>query len=123
MRYLIMGAGALGTVFGGLLQHSGQAVAFMGRGAHFEHLKSQGLSLDGIWGEFHPGPVATPQDSTASPETYDIILLCVKSFDTRAACCELRRRLVRFLEARPQPEPPSTLAEGDGKGLFPEGFG
>jgi len=31
MRYLIVGTGALGSVFGGLLQHSGQKVAFIGR--------------------------------------------------------------------------------------------
>jgi len=40
MRYLIMGAGALGSVFGGLLQHAGQPVAFRGRGAHFEALRT-----------------------------------------------------------------------------------
>ncbi len=38
MRYLIMGAGALGTVFGGLLRRAGRAVDFIGRGEHFEVL-------------------------------------------------------------------------------------
>jgi 2-dehydropantoate 2-reductase len=83
MRYLIMGAGALGSVFGGLLQHSGQAVAFIGRGPHFEHLTGRGLTIDGIWGEFQVGPVAPPSDPAAQ---FDVILLCVKSFDTSEAC-------------------------------------
>lgn len=86
MRYLIMGSGALGTVFGGLLQHSGQKVAFLGRGLHFEHLCNQGLSIDGIWGEYHLGPVNTPEVRQPEPEACDAILLCVKSFATLAAC-------------------------------------
>jgi 2-dehydropantoate 2-reductase len=84
MRYLIMGAGALGSVFGGLLSHSGRSVAFMGRGEHFAHLKAHGLTIDGLWGEFHLGPVAAPE--AAPGPVYDIILLCVKSFDTKEAC-------------------------------------
>jgi len=91
MRYLVMGAGALGSVFGGLLAHAGRSVAFMGRGDHFAHLKAHGLTIDGIWGEFHLGPVPTPD---AEPEVlYDILLLCVKSFDTEAACRQVRQYL------------------------------
>jgi len=83
MRYLVMGAGALGSVFGGLLQHKGLSVAFIGRGAHFEHITTRGLTIEGIWGEFPVGPVA--RQETAS-DRYDVILLCVKSFHTREAC-------------------------------------
>ncbi|MBW1918014.1 MAG: ketopantoate reductase family protein [Deltaproteobacteria bacterium] len=85
MRYLIMGTGALGTVFGGLLQHAGHQVTFGGRGPHFEHLITQGLTVNGIWGQFHLGPVAALQPDQPSPDPYDIILLCVKSFDTLTA--------------------------------------
>ena len=63
MRYLIMGTGALGTVFGGLLRQSGQMVDFIGRGEHFAVLRRQGLGIDGIWGEVHLGPVdVSPED-------------------------------------------------------------
>lgn len=86
MRYLIMGAGALGTVFGGLLLEAGCQVDFLGRGAHFETLTREGLRVTGIWGEHHLGPVTLPP-----PEArYEIILLCVKSFDTAAAAQECR---------------------------------
>lgn len=81
LRYLIMGMGALGTVFGGLLRHAGHPVSFLGRGAHFERLKSKGGRIDGIWGEYRLGPVTLPQPG----ELYDVILLCVKSFDTALA--------------------------------------
>lgn len=83
MRYLVMGAGALGSVFGGLLQQSGQSVAFIGRGPHFEHITTRGLTIEGIWGEFQVGPVAPQPDSS---DGYEVILLCVKSFHTREAC-------------------------------------
>jgi 2-dehydropantoate 2-reductase len=87
MRYLIVGTGALGSVFGGLLQHKGQAVAFMGRGPHFEQITTQGLTIDGIWGDFAVGPVARHQDPA---DHYEVILLCVKSFDTQEACRQVR---------------------------------
>ncbi len=89
MRYLIMGTGALGSVFAGLLQHAGQTVAGLGRGEHFHHLSTRGLTITGIWGNFHLGPLA----KASSAATYDVILLCVKSFDTEAACRQLRGRL------------------------------
>jgi 2-dehydropantoate 2-reductase len=90
MRYLVMGTGALGSVFGGLLHRSGQSVAFIGRGPHFEHLITQGLTIDGIWGEFQVGPVAS---YSGSADRYDVILLCVKSFDTQEACRRVRSLL------------------------------
>ena len=83
MRYLVMGAGALGSVFGGLLQHCGQSVAFIGRGPHFDRITTRGLTIDGIWGEFQVGPVPPQSGSSGS---YDVILLCVKSFHTQEAC-------------------------------------
>ncbi len=93
MRYLVVGTGALGSVFGGLLQHSGHKVAYLGRGEHFEQAQVQGLSLDGIWGEFHVGPITPAGLEAQTPETYEVILLCVKSFATRETCRQLRGRL------------------------------
>lgn len=90
MRYLILGAGALGTVFGAFLLRAGHPVDFLGRGSHFQRLLATGLRIDGIWGEFALGPVTTPGPH---PEPYDIILLCVKSFDTRMACEQTRHLL------------------------------
>jgi 2-dehydropantoate 2-reductase len=83
MRYLVMGAGALGSVFGGLLKYRGQSVAFIGRGAHFDQITTRGLSIEGIWGEFQVGPV---DPAPVAGDGYDVILLCVKSFHTEEAC-------------------------------------
>jgi 2-dehydropantoate 2-reductase len=89
MRYLVVGVGALGSVFGGFLKHSGNSVAFMGRGAHFEHLQSQGLTIEGIWGTYQVEGIAPP----AEGELFDVILLCVKAFDTENACRQVKERL------------------------------
>jgi 2-dehydropantoate 2-reductase len=53
-------------------------------------MQSQGLAIDGIWGKFHLGPVAAMGDTS---ETFDVILLCVKSFDTETACRQIQGRL------------------------------
>jgi len=90
MRYLIMGAGSLGTVFGGMLVQAGHQVDFWGRGPHFDALRHHGLSIDGIWGEVHLGPVSVFRPD--SDRRYEVVLLCVKSFDTQAACRQLRNR-------------------------------
>ena len=90
MRYLIMGAGALGSVFGGLLRRAGKSVDFIGRGEHFEVLRRQGLTIDGIWGQVQLGPVCVPPEDPSLRQPYDVILLCVKSFDTAAACRQLK---------------------------------
>ncbi|AEB09423.1 ketopantoate reductase family protein [Desulfobacca acetoxidans] len=94
MRYLIMGVGALGTVFGGFLRRAGHAVDFIGRGRHFEVLCRQGLAIDGIWGEHRWGPIEGIPVDLANIQPYDVILLCVKSFDTEAACQRVRDLLV-----------------------------
>ncbi|MCL4503450.1 MAG: 2-dehydropantoate 2-reductase [Deltaproteobacteria bacterium] len=93
MRYLIAGTGALGSVFAGLLQHSGHEVACLGRGEHFEQASRQGLEIDGIWGNFRIGPLTAAPLEPENDAPYEVILLCVKSFDTQEACRQLRGRL------------------------------
>jgi 2-dehydropantoate 2-reductase len=52
-NYLIYGTGALGSIFGGLLQKSGCNVTFVGRGTHFKSMLEKGLRITGIWGEHY----------------------------------------------------------------------
>jgi len=85
LRYLILGAGALGSVFGGLLQLAGHEVCFVGRGAHLEALRTQGLKLTGIWGEHGPLKVSAATAPAELTEPFDVILLCVKAYDTEQA--------------------------------------
>ncbi len=78
MRYLVLGAGALGSVFGGMLQD----VVFVGRGEHLKVMQRDGLRLTGIWGE-RTLPSVNATDNIGSVEgPFDVILLCVKSYHT-----------------------------------------
>ncbi len=89
-RYLIFGAGAIGSVLGGFLQEIGCDVTFAGRGAHFKAMQEKGLKITGIWGE-HSIPAEWIKgfsyiDSTS--EKYSVILLSVKSTATKEAARE-----------------------------------
>lgn len=93
MKYLVMGAGALGSVFGGLLQEQGHEVTFVGRGRHLEAMQQHGLKLTGIWGE-HNLPVVKAVASPAElSDTFDVVLLCVKSMHTAKAMEQVLPRL------------------------------
>ena len=46
MRIAIMGAGAVGGYFGGLLALGGHEVTFIARGAHLRAMQKDGLTLE-----------------------------------------------------------------------------
>ena len=83
MKILIMGAGAIGAYFGVRLHQAGEEVVFCARGRNLQALRERGLELKSPRGDFH-GPVqATDSPRGAGP--YDLILFCVKMYDTDAA--------------------------------------
>lgn len=87
MKYLVIGTGALGSVFGGLLQNTGKDVTFIGIGQHFNEIKKSGIIINGIWGEKNIPKIKAflPGESDKLNHSFDVILLCVKSQDTKAA--------------------------------------
>jgi len=78
MKVLVIGAGALGSLIGGLLSRE-HDVTIIGRPEQVWVLKRKGLRIDGITrGEFRPrARTNIPRD-----ETFDLIILCVKSYNT-----------------------------------------
>jgi 2-dehydropantoate 2-reductase len=92
-RVLIAGAGALGSVFGGFLRIAGDEVTLLGRPTHLEAVRSEGLRIDGLWGEHRAADfeLATAVDELSG--RFDAILVTVKSFDTAAVVA----RAVSFL--------------------------
>ncbi len=86
MRFLVMGAGAIGSVFGGLLTKAGEDVTFIGRDPHIAAIRTHGLKISGIWGE-HRVRIARAVTSAAqlAGEKFDVVLICVKSYDTAHA--------------------------------------
>ena len=89
MRIAIMGAGAVGGYFGGLLSLSGQDVTFIARGEHLRAMQADGLTLDTPKGPLqvkHARFVAEPGDVGAC----DVVLFAVKAYDIEAAARKLK---------------------------------
>ncbi|HEX2185641.1 MAG TPA: 2-dehydropantoate 2-reductase N-terminal domain-containing protein [Chloroflexota bacterium] len=90
MRYIVYGAGAIGSGIGGHLFRTGHDALLVGRPGHVEAIRRHGLRL--ITPEAtHELPV--PAVSAAGEIGFregDVVLLCVKSQDTDRALVELR---------------------------------
>ena len=84
MRIAIMGAGGVGGYCGGQLARAGHDVAFITRGEHLRAILAGGLKLVGAAGEVViAGAQATDDPARLAP--VDIVLFCVKLFDTEDA--------------------------------------
>ncbi len=84
MRIAIMGSGGIGSFLGVNLAAVGHDVIFIARSKHLETIKSQGLKLISQEGDKHIHP-ATAHDNTQDVGHVDIILFCVKLYDTEQA--------------------------------------
>ena len=79
MRVAIFGSGGIGGYFGGRLAQAGNAVTFIARGRHLAAIKSDGLQVKSIKGDF----TVSPANATDRPEDIgpvDLVLCCVKSW-------------------------------------------
>ena len=81
---VVAGAGALGSVFGGLLARAGHDVILVGRGPHMAAVARDGLRIDGLFGDHVVRGLATVADVGGLEGTFDTVLLTVKSYDTAA---------------------------------------
>jgi 2-dehydropantoate 2-reductase len=84
MKILVMGAGAVGSFYGGKLANAGHEVTFVARGEHLRALRERGLSIKSYQGDFHLERVHAT-DRPAEAGTCDLVLVCVKSYDTVTA--------------------------------------
>src|ERR687890_199146 len=89
MRIAVVGVGGTGGYFGGLLARAGQDVTFIARGAHLEALRTRGLTVESkLAGTFTVSVQATDAPSEVAP--VDLILFCVKTYDTDTAAESIR---------------------------------
>jgi 2-dehydropantoate 2-reductase len=87
MRIAILGAGAIGSVVGGMLTRAGVDVTLVDQWPeHIEAMKRHGLRLSGTCGE-HAIPVRAVHlhELQSVGEPFDAIFLAVKSYDTEWA--------------------------------------
>ena len=88
MRIAVFGAGAVGAFFGGLLVRGGADVHFIARGKHLQAMRREGLRVEGPE-PFHIARVSTTDDP-AEVGVVDLVMFCVKLWDTEAALQQIR---------------------------------
>jgi 2-dehydropantoate 2-reductase len=82
MKILIMGAGAVGLFYGARLQRAGDDVYYCARGENLRVLHERGLEVKSFQDDFNLQVKATGDPREFAP--YELILFCVKSYDTIA---------------------------------------
>ena len=93
MRYIVHGAGALGSLIGGRLAESGAEVVLVGRRPHVEAINQQGLTILLPEGQRRIGNISAVESlAEIAPRPDDLIFLTVKTGATAAAVQELRER-------------------------------
>jgi 2-dehydropantoate 2-reductase len=91
VRFVVLGPGAVGGVVGGRLAQHGHDVVLVGRGPHAAAIASSGLRIDAPDGSTTLRLPVAHSPAEVDLRDGDIVLLAVKSQDTRAALDALRR--------------------------------
>lgn len=77
LKYAIIGSGAIGGYYGGMLTKGGKDVHFLFN-SDYNQVKAHGLRIDSINGDFEINPVQA-YNSTKDMPKCDIILVCLKT--------------------------------------------
>lgn len=88
MRFAVIGTGGVGGFFGAKLAAGGVDVVFTARGAHYEALRTTGLRVVSTEGT----TVVPPSHFVRSARDIgraDVILVCVKTYDSEAVAQDL----------------------------------
>ena len=92
---LIAGAGALGSVVGGLLAAAGWPVTLLGRPAHMEAIGASGLAIDGLFGTHRIRGLGCATDPAQLDGPYAAVFMTVKAYDTAAMAAAVAPHLAR----------------------------
>jgi 2-dehydropantoate 2-reductase len=88
LKVTVMGAGAVGCYFGGMLARAGHDVTLVARPAHVEAVLRDGLRMETRTFDERVRVKAAEQPAGANGA--DLVLFCVKSMDTEAAGTQLK---------------------------------
>ena len=95
MRFIIFGAGAVGSVVGSHLAQAGTEVLLIGDPPHVEKIQREGLKLTGKYGEFVTRPPACSSLTDWQCQPKDVVFLAVKTYDTPVALEQLQKKVPR----------------------------
>lgn len=91
MRYIIYGAGGIGSIMGGHLARTGQDVILIGRPGHVAAIKERGLRLITPTGTFVRKIPAVTGPAQIKFGPGDVVFLCMKGQDTEKALQDLKK--------------------------------
>ncbi len=91
LRVAVLGAGAVGCYYGGMLARAGVAVTLIGRATHVEAIRRDGLVI--AWADRRETIRVGASTDVAIVGDAQIVLVCVKSPDTDAAARSLSPHL------------------------------
>jgi len=88
MKILILGAGSIGSFFGGFLAKAGHQVCFLGRKVNNDAIRNKGLKIEGIWGDHLIKDISCfeslNQIIDQGIKEFDTVIVSVKSYDTES---------------------------------------
>ncbi len=90
-KVAVIGAGAVGGYFGGMLARAGAPVTMIGRQAFVDAVKNSGLQLDTVQFRETVHPEASTEIAAAAGAK--VVLLCVKTTDTASTAKSLARQI------------------------------
>ena len=88
LKIAVMGAGAVGCYYGGMLARAGHAVVLIARPQHVEAIKRSGLRMQTT--SFDEQVRLAASADPSAMQGADVVLFCVKSTDTEAAGAQIR---------------------------------
>src|SRR5438552_9221084 len=88
MRYIVIGAGAIGGTIGGKLAASGHEVVLVARGAHLDALRAKGLTLATPDGTSTLDIPAVAGQAEVSLREDDVLILATKTQDAEPLLTE-----------------------------------
>jgi 2-dehydropantoate 2-reductase len=91
IRVAVLGAGAVGCYYGGMLARAGHKVTLIGRPLHVEAFKKNGLHFEGL--KFDERVAVEASTEAGAVRGARLVLFCVKSTDTETAAAQIAPHL------------------------------
>ena len=87
MKIVIMGAGAVGSYYGGVLKRNGIDVTLINRGKHHDAIVDKGLNIRSVWGDYNVDINAS--NETSNLGVFDLVFLTTKLYSNQDAISKL----------------------------------
>jgi 2-dehydropantoate 2-reductase len=91
IRVAVLGAGAVGCFYGGMLARAGHRVTLIGRPLHVDAFRKSGLHFEGL--TFDEYVALDASTDAAAVRGARLVLFCVKSTDTEQAAAQIAPHL------------------------------